>query len=144
MADIVDKATRSRMMAGIRGKDTRPELAVRKALFGMGLRYRLHARKLPGKPDLVFPKYRTVLFVHGCFWHGHSCKYFQWPKSNKEFWRDKIASNQARFESQLHQLELAGWRVLVAYECEISRAPAEQAHARLRQLYQEITTRMES
>ena len=94
MADIVDKKTRSKMMAGIKGKNTKPEMLIRKALFAKGLRYRLHDKNLPGKPDLVFPKYKAVIFVQGCFWHGHDCHLFKWPTSNKEYWRNKINRNR--------------------------------------------------
>jgi DNA mismatch endonuclease (patch repair protein) len=83
MADIVDKATRSRMMAGIRGKNTKPELLVRRALHAEGFRFRLHVKDLPGKPDIVLPRYKAVIFVHGCFWHGHECTHFKWPKTRK-------------------------------------------------------------
>lgn len=141
MTDIVDQATRSRMMSGIRGKNTKPELAVRKGLFAKGLRYRLHDKRLPGKPDLVFPKYHTVLFVHGCFWHGHDCKYFKWPQSNIEFWRNKISGNQARFSRQKMLLEEQGWRVLVVHECEISRLTPAASSATVRRLYRQITAR---
>ena len=105
MTDIVDKATRSRMMSGIRGKDTRPEVLVRKALHALGFRYRLHNKSLPGKPDLSFPKYKAVIFIHGCFWHGHSCRYFKVPKTRTDFWQDKINSNRLRDAQQLVQLQ---------------------------------------
>lgn len=117
MTDIVDKATRSRMMSGIRGKDTRPEVLVRKALHALGFRYRLHNKSLPGKPDLSFPKYKAVIFIHGCFWHGHSCRYFKVPKTRTDFWQDKINSNRLRDAQQLVQLQQAGWRVLIVWEC---------------------------
>ena len=117
MTDIVDKATRSRMMSGIRGKDTRPEVLVRKALHALGFRYRLHNKSLPGKPDLSFPKYKAVIFIHGCFWHGHSCRYIRVPKTRTDFWQDKINSNRLRDAQQLLQLQQAGWRVLIVWEC---------------------------
>ena len=101
MVDIVDKATRSRMMSGIRGKDTKPEVLIRKALHGRGLRYRLHASDLPGKPDLVFPRYGAALFIHGCFWHGHDCKYFKLPATRTEFWGGEINDNRDRDGRQL-------------------------------------------
>ena len=85
MADIVDATTRSRMMSGIRGKNTRIEVMVRKALFARGFRYRLHNPKLPGRPDIVLPKYRAAVFIHGCFWHGHNCRYFKWPETRRSF-----------------------------------------------------------
>jgi DNA mismatch endonuclease (patch repair protein) len=117
MVDVVDKKTRSRMMAGIRGKNTRPELAIRSALFRAGFRYRLHATHLRGKPDLVFPKYQSVVFVHGCFWHGHKCALFKWPSSNKEFWREKIEKNRANDVIAKYELGKAGWRIGVVWEC---------------------------
>jgi len=117
MTDIVDKATRSRMMSGIRGKDTKPEVLIRKALHGRGFRYRLHASDLPGKPDLVFPRYRAALFVHGCFWHGHDCKFFKLPATRPDFWEQKINGNRKRDRRQLVALKEKGWRTLVVWEC---------------------------
>ena len=117
MADIVDRATRSRMMSGIRSKDTRPEVAIRSALHMAGFRFRLHARELPGKPDLVFAKYRAVLFIHGCFWHGHECRYFRWPASRAEFWRKKITDNRQRDARAVDGLLSRGWRVGIIREC---------------------------
>ena len=90
MADVVDKATRSRMMAGIKGKDTNPEIFLRKALFALGFRFRLHRPDIPGRPDIVLPKHRALVLVHGCYWHGHQCRNFKWPVTNAQFWRDKI------------------------------------------------------
>lgn len=117
MADNVDAATRSRMMAAIRGKDTRPEMTIRRGLHARGFRYRLHARNLPGKPDLVFPARRAVLFVNGCFWHGHDCPMFRWPGSREDFWRAKIEGNRARDRAAQDALEAMGWRVLTVWEC---------------------------
>jgi DNA mismatch endonuclease (patch repair protein) len=118
--DIVDRATRSRMMSGIRGKDTKPELIVRSFLHRAGLRFRLHA-KLPGKPDLVFPKYRTVVFVHGCFWHRHEdCRYATTPASNPGFWQEKFAANVRRDAKVRQQLEDLDWRVLVIWGCQLN------------------------
>lgn len=117
MADLVDPATRSRMMRGIRGKDTRPELAVRRALHAMGIRYRLHDRSLPGAPDLVFPRYRAVAFIHGCFWHGHGCHMFRWPASRADFWREKITRNQENDARAVASLAASGWRVAEIWEC---------------------------
>ena len=94
MTDIVDRKTRSRMMSGIRSRNTRIEITVRKRLFSLGFRYRINDRRLPGKPDMVFPKYRAVIFTHGCFWHGHDCKYFRLPSSNRDFWQAKISRNK--------------------------------------------------
>jgi DNA mismatch endonuclease (patch repair protein) len=121
MVDIVDKETRSRMMSGIRGKNTLPEITVRKYLHSKGLRYRLHVKTLPGKPDLVLPKYRLALFIHGCFWHRHKgCRYATTPASNPEFWQKKFEANVQRDKEVTRQLKHAGWRVLVIWECEIN------------------------
>lgn len=123
MADVVDKATRSRMMSGIRGKNTRPEMIVRKALHAAGFRYRLHGKNLPGRPDLVLPKYQTVIFVHGCFWHGHECSEFKWPKTRPDFWRNKIESNLARDGKAIASLRKMGWKVHVIWECDLRKFP---------------------
>lgn len=105
------------MMAGIRGRDTKPELVLRRGLHQAGFRYRLHAKGLPGKPDLVFPKYRAVIFAHGCFWHGHDCALFRWPSTRQNFWRDKITGNAKRDETVKARLLAEGWRVLTVWEC---------------------------
>ena len=121
MVDVVDRATRSRMMSGIRGRDTQPEILVRKYLHAQGLRYRLARKDLPGKPDLVFPGYRAVVFVHGCFWHRHpECKYAATPSSNRDFWREKFATNVERDRRAEQKLRENGWRVFVVWECAIS------------------------
>lgn len=117
MADIVDSATRSRMMRGIRGKDTKPEVRLRKALFARGFRYRTHVRALPGSPDIVLPKYRAAIFVHGCFWHGHDCHLFRLPATRTEFWREKIEGNRQRDSRTLLELQAVSWRVLTVREC---------------------------
>ena len=117
MTDIVSKQTRSRMMSGIQGKNTKPELVVRKALFARGFRYRLHGSKLPGKPDLVLPKYKAVVFVNGCFWHLHECPLFKWPSTRPEFWHEKLTANRTRDKRNLALLQQQGWRVLVIWEC---------------------------
>ena len=108
MPDIVDTETRSRMMAGIRRKDTKPEIMVRKALHHLGYRYRLHDRKLPGKPDLVLPRYRAVILIHGCFWHAHECHLFKWPSTRNAFWREKIGRNRCRDANVANQLSSLG------------------------------------
>lgn len=108
-------------MAGIKGKNTRPEIAVRKALHAAGYRFRLHRKDLPGKPDIVLPKYRTVIFVHGCFWHGHMCKNFKWPKTRPEFWREKIEGNVERDKRAVALLNNLGWNIVVVWECEVRR-----------------------
>ncbi len=118
MSDIVDPSTRSRMMAGIRGKDTRPEHFIRSALHRRGFRYRLHSRRLPGKPDLVLPRYHAVVFVHGCFWHRHpGCRYATFPASRPDFWEEKFRRNVERDQAHERQLVGAGWRVFVVWEC---------------------------
>lgn len=132
MADIKTKESRSYNMSKITGKDTKPEEIVRKYLFSRGFRYRKNDRKLPGTPDLVLPKYRAVIFVNGCFWHGHKgCKYFVWPKSNAEFWRKKIETNIARDRRNEMQLKNMGWNVLVVWECELRSAKKQATLERL-------------
>lgn len=106
-------------MAAIRGADTKPELMIRRGLHSRGFRFRLHDRKLRGRPDLVFPKYHAVLFVHGCFWHGHNCHLFKWPKTREDFWRGKIEANVARDKSAIEALHKAGWRVGIIWECAV-------------------------
>ncbi len=117
MPDVVSPQVRSRMMAGIRGKDTRPELQIRKALHRAGFRFRLHVKDLPGKPDIVLPRYHVAIFVHGCFWHGHDCHLFKWPKSRVNFWSTKLVRNRENDEKHQAALRRAGWRVLVIWEC---------------------------
>ena len=119
MTDVVDKKTRSRMMSGIRSKNTKPELLIRKALFSKGFRYKLHDKSLPGKPDLVFPKYNAVIFIHGCFWHGHDCHLFKWPSTRREFWKTKITRNQEVDARNYKALKEEGWRILTIWECSI-------------------------
>lgn len=117
MTDIVDQATRSRMMSGIRSRNTKPERLLRKALHSLGFRFRLHDTKVLGHPDLVFPKYHAVLFIHGCFWHGHDCSLFRYPETRKEFWKEKIRKNQERDAEVRKVLAGAGWRIGVVWEC---------------------------
>lgn len=106
-------------MAGIQAKNTKPEIKIRKALFQIGYRYRIHDNKLPGKPDLVFPKYNAVIFVHGCFWHAHDCHLFKWPSTRKEFWHTKIAGNKERDKKHLKSLLSSKWRVMTIWECSL-------------------------
>jgi len=135
MADIVSKSVRSRMMSGIRGKNTKPEMLIRQALFARGFRYRLHRRDLPGAPDILLPKFNAALFVHGCFWHGHAgCPYFKLPSSNSEFWATKICGNVRRDEASVAVLRARGWRVLVIWEC------ATRTKVSLDDLYEDIST----
>lgn len=133
MVDVVDRATRSRMMSGIRGRDTKPEKLVRSFLHRAGLRFRLYA-SLPGKPDLVFPKYRAVVFVHGCFWHRHAgCRYATTPSSNAEFWRTKFDSNVARDNRVARQLRKEGWRVFLVWTCRIDEGHLQSLVRRIKE-----------
>lgn len=130
MADIVDKQTRSRMMAGIRGKDTKPELALRQALHARGFRFRLHAKNVHGRPDLVFPKHRAVIFVHGCFWHRHEgCRYTTSPSTRPEFWHAKFEANVARDSAVRATLLETGWRVAMVWECALRKTDQVQTTA---------------
>ena len=117
MADVVDKDTRSRMMSGIKGKNTKPEILIRKGLFSRGFRYRLHDAKLPGKPDLVLPKFKAIILVNGCFWHKHDCHLFKWPSTRMEFWREKMLSNVERDFSNFRRYKALGYKVMVVWEC---------------------------
>lgn len=127
MADVHDKKTRSYNMSRIGGKDTKPELLVRQFLHANGFRYRLHAKDLPGKPDIVLPKYRTVILVHGCFWHQHAgCRYFVVPKTRTDWWMEKIGKNVANDAKAEEILKNAGWRVLTVWECELKPTAVEK------------------
>lgn len=130
---------RSRCMAAIKGKDTMPEMIVRKYLFSCGLRFRIQVRKLPGNPDIVLPKYKTVIFVDGCFWHGHEdCRYFRLPKSNVEFWKEKIERNIERDRESMQALLDLGWKVVRVWECELrNKANREET---LNKIYTSITS----
>lgn len=122
MADIVSPEKRSDMMSGIRGKDTKPEIIVRRLLHRLGYRFRLHRKDLPGRPDVVLPKWRTVIFVNGCYWHGHEdCHLFRAPKTRTEFWTIKIEGNRARDQRNYAALRDAGWKVVVIWECAVSK-----------------------
>lgn len=137
MADVMSKEQRSRCMSSIKSKNTKPEILVRKFLFGKGLRYRVNNRKLPGTPDIVLPKYHTVIFIDGCFWHGHTgCKYFRMPSSNVDFWRTKIAKNINRDKANRDLLRASGWRVIQIWECELRKKTYQSG--RLEHLYQSI------
>ena len=131
MSDVVDPVTRSRMMAGIRAKNTTPELLIRRSLHRHGFRFRLHDKRLQGKPDLLLPKYSAVIFVHGCFWHGHGCPVFKWPVTRAEFWRSKIELNRANDNRHVKALRGAGWRVCVIWECSVRKSGAEVLTARI-------------
>lgn len=117
MADVHDEATRSRNMAAIGAGNTKPELIVRTALHALGLRYRLHCKGLPGTPDIVFPRYRAVVFINGCFWHRHECQLFKWPAKNETFWRGKLAANVTRDIAVRNELRTRGWRIADVWEC---------------------------
>ena len=129
MADILTKEQRHKCMSNIKGKDTKPEIIVRKFLFSKGLRFRIHRKGLAGNPDLVLPKYKTVIFINGCFWHGHdNCKYFRLPKSNIEFWETKINRNKERDILNTAKLIEQGWRVIRVWECDIKNASSRQRY----------------
>ncbi len=133
MTDVVDAATRSRMMAGIQGKNTKPEIAVRRGLHRVGLRFRLDGSALPGRPDLILSRHRTVVFVNGCFWHAHACKAFRLPASNMTFWKEKLQANAIRDRKRVDELFALGWRVLVIWEC-ATKAAREEHHPDLYQM----------
>jgi len=119
MTDIMTAERRSRLMSRIRGRHTKPELLIRRGMHALGFRYRLHVNDLPGKPDMVFPKYGAVVFIHGCFWHGHDCPLFREPTTNAEFWKRKIAANRENDARKAAELESSGWRILTVWECSI-------------------------
>jgi len=126
MADIVDRATRSRMMAGIGGKNTKPEMLLRRALHAQGFRFRLHVNSLPGKPDIVLPKYRAAIHVHGCFWHRHAdCRFATTPATRPDFWSEKFRQNVLRDQRNVEALVDRGWRVAIVWECNLRRGGEE-------------------
>ena len=132
MVDNISREERSAQMAKIHSKNTKPEKIVRSILFRMGYRFRICQTGLPGKPDIVLKKHKSVIFVHGCFWHGHdNCKNASIPKSNVEFWTNKIKRNQERFAEVKHQLELEGWKVFVIWECELKKNAIEETMQKL-------------
>lgn len=131
MADVHDKKTRSYNMSQIKGKNTKPEMLVRKFLHAHGFRYRLHANNLPGKPDIVLPKYRTVIFVHGCFFHKHNCHLFKWPATNQEFWKNKISGNLERDKKAIASLKKAGWTIIILWECDLKLKKLQQTLTKL-------------
>ncbi len=139
MADVMTPEQRSRCMAAVKGKDTKPEMIVRKYLFSRGMRFRVQVRKLPGNPDIVLPKYKTVILVNGCFWHGHEdCKYFRLPKSNVEFWKEKIGRNIERDRESMQALLDLGWKIIRVWECELrNKANREDT---LNKIYKSITS----
>lgn len=124
--DVHDKETRSYNMSCIKGKNTKPEEIVRKYLFSQGFRYRKNDKRLPGTPDIVLPKYKTVIFVNGCFWHGHEgCRYFVVPKTNTEFWVNKIETNKQRDSRKIKDLQALGWKIIIVWECQLKKAVIE-------------------
>lgn len=138
MTDIYSKEKRSNIMSKIGGKDTKPEIIVRKYLFSKGFRYRINDKRYPGKPDIVLPKYRTVVFIHGCFWHGHeNCKASKLPETNSDFWKKKISDNVDRDRKNIKELRNSGWNVIVVWLCDVkSKSNREK---RLQLLIEEIT-----
>ena len=138
MADKFSKETRSRVMSRIRSKDTKPEIIVRSFLFSKGLRFRKNDKRYPGSPDIVLPKYKTVVFVHGCFWHLHEgCKYAVMPKSNVDYWKKKLYGNKERDERNKIELEQLGWKVITVWECHLKNNKLEKT---LNELYAQITS----
>jgi len=136
MSDIFSKPKRSEIMSHISGKETKPEVIVRKYLFSQGFRFRKNVKDLPGKPDVVLLKYKTVIFIHGCFWHGHTCKRGVLPATNVEFWKTKIRGNIERDKRNVSELEKQGWKVFVIWQCEIKNI--ELRNKRLEKLVLEI------
>jgi DNA mismatch endonuclease, patch repair protein len=124
--DVLTPEQRRHNMSRIRGRDTKPELMLRRGLHGSGLRFRLHAGKLPGRPDLVFPRHHAVVLVHGCFWHGHNCGLFRMPTTRREFWNGKITGNRSRDRRNIESLLKEGWRVLIVWECSL-KGPARRS-----------------
>ena len=119
MTDIFSKQKRSAIMSKISGKETKPEILVRKFLFANGFRYRKNDKRYPGKPDIVLPKYKTAIFVHGCFWHGHNCPAGKLPETRKEFWQEKISGNIERDKRNINELNKQGWKVIIVWQCEL-------------------------
>lgn len=126
MTDVVSPEKRSRMMSGIKGKNTKPELVIRKGLFKKGFRYRLHRKDIPGKPDLVLTKYNAVIFVNGCFWHQHDCHLFKWPKQNRDFWEEKLNKNLERDIRNHDKVAQMGWRICTIWECAVKGRTTDQ------------------
>lgn len=135
MTDVFDQETRSRIMSKVKSEDTKPEMKVRSLIHKAGFRFRLHQRNLPGNPDLVLPKYRIAVFVHGCFWHGHECSRFRWPKSNSLYWRNKIERNRKRDLDVKNRLQELGWIPYVIWTCDL-----EEGTKRLIKILNNLTT----
>lgn len=141
MSDIYSKSKRSDIMSKISGKETKPEILVRKYLFSEGFRFRKNVKGLPGKPDIVLPKYKVIIFIHGCFWHGHSCKRGNLPSSNIQFWENKISQNLSRDKNVTQKLKELGWKVIIIWQCEIQNNLSRKI--RLDQLISDITEKNE-
>ena len=138
--DVHDKKTRSYNMSRIKGKNTKPEEQVRKYLFAQGFRYRKNDKRLPGSPDIVLPKYKTVIFVNGCFWHAHiGCRYFVWPQNNAAFWKEKIQNNIIRDKKNYDKLREMGWQIIVIWECELKPKTRDLTLSRLANSLREAT-----
>ena len=142
--DVLSREQRHLVMSRIGGKNTKPEMLIRRGLHARGLRYKLHVSGLPGKPDIVLPRYRTAIFVHGCFWHGHGCSLFRWPKTRADFWKKKLRSNMKRDQRILTALEADGWRVLLIWECALKGKQRRQLHDVLNKADSFIRTKMNS
>lgn len=143
MTDVFTKKKRSQVMSRIRSKDTKPECFIRSGLHQLGFRYRLHAPDIPGKPDLVFPKYNALLFVHGCFWHKHECHLFKWPKTRQQFWKKKIQGNWEKDEKVKRILAERGWRVLLVWECSIKGKKRYNSETLMKNISQWLKSRSE-
>lgn len=141
ISDIFSKEKRSGIMSKIRSNETKPEIIIRKYLFSKGFRYRKNDSRYPGKPDIVLPKYKTIIFIHGCFWHGHDCKYGKLPESNRLFWEEKINTNIKRDKKNKAMLIEGGWKVIVVWSCELNNQ--KKIETRLSALYIEITENIE-
>ncbi|CAN5662751.1 hypothetical protein BH10BAC2_BH10BAC2_01930 [soil metagenome] len=132
MADVHSKETRSYNMSQIKGRNTKPEMLVRTFLHAQGFRYKLHDKSLPGKPDLVLPKYKTIIFIHGCFWHGHNgCKYYVVPKTRTAWWMNKINGNIANDKKAIKALKKDGWKIIIVWECDLRTVKVEKTLIKL-------------
>ena len=137
MTDLISKEKRSYIMSMIKGKNTKPEIIVRKYLFHCGFRFRVNVKRLPGTPDIVLRKYKTAIFVNGCFWHKHDCPRFVWPSSNQDYWRPKILRNVERDNQSCKELESLGWKVITVWECELKKKAFEET---MRKIIQQIVS----
>lgn len=134
MVDVVDKETRSRMMSGIRGKNTNPEIVIRKALHSRGFRFRLQSQTIPGRADIYLPKWESVIFVHGCFWHWHDCRFFTMPKTRTDFWLTKLTGNRLRDQRVIAKTLELGWRCIVIWECSLKGKDSQNRVAKVMDL----------